>query len=145
MKNPNNSISTRELVRQKARKLGRKIPAPPRDLFEPTLSENASYIARTRYAFRDENGEPKETPQEMFWRVAYYIAAADTIYHNKKSHLKSASEFYKLMATQKFIPNTPTMVNSGKVGQSLSACFVLPVEDDMQSILKSMSDMAMNP
>jgi ribonucleoside-diphosphate reductase alpha chain len=47
------------------------------------------------------------------------------------------------MSVQKFIPNTPTMVNSGKIGQSLSACFVLPVEDDMQSILKTMSDMAM--
>src|SRR3989338_5056887 len=47
------------------------------------------------------------------------------------------------MASQKFIPNTPTLVNSGKTGQSLSACFVLPIEDDMESILKTMRDMAM--
>ena len=136
-------VNTRNKVREKARILGRKIPAPPKNLPEPNLSENAAYIAKTRYAFRDGQGEPKENPKEMFWRIAYYIAAADNIYHNKKKHLDSAKEFYKLMAVQKFIPNTPTMVNSGKVGQSLSACFVLPVEDDMASILKTMSDMAM--
>ena len=136
-------VDTRDRIRDKARVLGRKIPKPPKDLPEPNLSENAVYIAKTRYAFRDEKGEPKESPKEMFWRIAYYIAAADTIYYNKKSHLKSAKEFYKLMAAQKFIPNTPTMVNSGKIGQSLSACFVLPVEDDMESILKTMSNMAM--
>ncbi len=136
-------INTREKVRNKARVFGRKIPTAPEDLIEPTLSENAAYIAKTRYAFRNEKGEPIESPKKMFWRVAYYIASADTIYHNSKVHLASAREFYNLMASQKFIPNTPTMVNSGKVGQSLSACFVLPVEDDMRSILKTMSDMAM--
>lgn len=135
-------VDTRDKVREKARILGRKIPKVPKDLPEPNLSENAAYIAKTRYAFRDEKGEPTETPREMFWRIAYYIAAADTIY-SKNSHLKSAKEFYKLMAAQKFIPNTPTMVNSAKIGQSLSACFVLPVEDDMESILKTMSNMAM--
>ena len=135
-------VDTREKIREKARVLARKIPKPPADLPEPNLSENAAYIARTRYAFRNEKGDPKETPREMFWRVAYYIACADSIY-SKGAHLKSAKEFYKLMAAQKFIPNTPTMVNSGKIGQSLSACFVLPVEDDMESILKTMSNMAM--
>lgn len=142
-------IDTRQAIRQQARILGRKIPAVPGDLIEPTLSENAAYIAKTRYSFRNEKGEPIESPKQMFFRIAYYIAVADTIYlsrrksYSKKAHQKTALEFYQLMATQKFIPNTPTMVNSGKIGQSLSACFVLPVEDDMQSILKSMSDMAM--
>ena len=135
-------VDTREKIREKARVLGRKIPKLPADLPEPNLSKNSAYIAKTRYAFRDEKGEPKESPKEMFWRIAYYIAAADTIY-SKKSHLKSAKEFYKLMAVQKFIPNTPTMINSDKTGQSLSACFVLPVDDDMESILKTMTNMAM--
>src|SRR3990167_5343658 len=136
-------VDTRDRIRDKARVLGRKIPKVPKDLPEPNLSQNAVYIAKTRYAFRDEKGEPKESPKEMFWRIAYYIAAADTIYGKKTAHLKSAREFYKLMAAQKFIPNTPTMVNSGKIGQSLSACFVLPIEDDKESILKTMSNMAM--
>ena len=132
-----------KISREETRKLGRKIPPPPKDMTEPTLSENAAYIGRTRYAFRDKDGEPVETPKDMFWRVAYYIAAADRFYQDKKTHLVTARQFYNLMATQKFIPNTPTMINSGKIGQSLSACFVLPIEDDMRSILKTMSNMAM--
>jgi len=132
-----------EQNREHARKAGRKIPAVPHDLFEPQISENAAYIAKTRYSFRDEKGEPIETPKQLFWRVAYYIGSADRIYHDEKAHLKSARDFYEMMASQRFIPNTPTLVNSGKTGQSLSACFVLPVEDDMESILKTMRDMAM--
>lgn len=146
-------VDLRLAKREKARKIGRAIPKTPSELPQPSLSQNASYIAKTRYAFRNERGEPVESPKDMFWRVAFYIAAADTIYshrsprgeagRNHKSHLNTAREFYKIMASQNFIPNTPTLVNSAKIGQSLSACFVLPVEDDMRSILKSMSDMAM--
>ena len=147
--NKNIKVDLRTEVRESARRGGRKIPKAPKDLASPALSENAAYIAKTRYAFRNEKGEPKETPRELFWRVAYYIAAADNIYssreagHSKKTHLETARNFYKLMASQKFIPNTPTLVNSGKTGQSLSACFVLPIEDDLESILKTMRDMAM--
>src|SRR3990167_7660537 len=147
--NKNIKVDLRTEVRESARRVGRKIPKAPKDLASPALSENAAYIAKTRYAFRNEKGEPKETPRELFWRVAYYIAAADNIYspceagHNKKTHLQNARNFYNLMASQKFIPNNPTLVNSGKTGQSLSACFVLPVLDDLESILKTMRDMAM--
>jgi ribonucleoside-diphosphate reductase alpha chain len=143
-------VDLRTPQREAARRVGRKIPSIPKDLIEPSLSENAAYIAKTRYSFRDKKGEPIETPRQLFWRVAYYIGAADRIYqpagkagHDAKAHLKSAHEFYNLMAAQKFIPNTPTLVNSGKIGQSLSACFVLPVDDDLESILKTMRDMAM--
>src|SRR3989344_3634350 len=143
-------VDLRTKKREAARTAGRKIPSPPKDLFDPALSENAAYIAKTRYSFRNEKGEPVETPKELFWRVAYYIGAADRIYlragktgHDTQTHLKSARDFYKIMGTQKFIPNTPTLVNSGKKGQSLSACFVLTVEDDLESILKTMRDMAM--
>ncbi len=147
MKTTNQFLATKVDLRHKeremARKAGRTIPAAPKDLIEPALSENAAYIAKTRYAFRDEKGEPIESPRDLFWRVAYYIGSADRIYGNAKNHQDSAREFYTLMAKQKFIPNTPTLVNSGKTGQSLSACFVLPVDDDLESILKTMRDMAM--
>lgn len=135
-------VDLRYKQREAARKIGRHIPKAPQDLPEPTLSENATYIAKTRYSFRDQKGEPIETPKDLFWRVAHYIGAADTIYSKTKDHKKTAREFYALMASQKFIPNTPTLVNSGKSGQSLSACFVLPVEDDLEAILKTMRDMA---
>ncbi len=126
-------------------KFGKEIPAPPADLPEPGLSENAAYIAKTRYAFRDENGTPIEGPKEMFWRVAYNIATADRNYNGNSTSktLETARKFYNMMASQEYIPNTPTMVNAGKPNQQLSACFVLPVEDSMTAILKTMSDMAM--
>src|SRR3972149_1658372 len=98
-------------LRESARRKGRKIPAPPKDLIEPILSENAVYIAKTRYSFRNMKGEPIETPGQLFWRIAYYIAAADSIYlhpkHQKnsapgttKAVLFTARQFYQLMASQ---------------------------------------------
>src|SRR3989344_5992053 len=107
-KNKNIKVDLRTEVRESARRVGRKIPKAPKDLQEPALSENAVYIAKTRYAFRNDRGEPVESPKDLFWRVAYYIGAADTIYTGKKSHEASAREFYSLMSAQKFIPNTPT-------------------------------------
>src|SRR3990172_12392313 len=74
--------SNQKFTRVDARRIGRKIPKVPANLFEPTLSENATYIAKTRYSFRDDKAKPIESPKELFWRVAYYIAAADRIYHD---------------------------------------------------------------
>lgn len=125
-------------------KIGCEIPLPPISLPEPELSENAWYIGKTRYARRDADGKPYETPKEMFWRVAYNIATADRLYGaDKKTHLNTATKFYKMMAKRRFLPNTPTLLNTGKMNQQLSACFVLPVPDDLEGILQSASDMAM--
>ena len=53
------------------------------------------------------------------------------------------SEYYELMTSQDFLPNSPTMMNAGgRLGQ-LSACFVLGMPDDMQGIMKSTSDAAL--
>lgn len=132
----------------KIQALGKKIPAVPSDLPEPALSDNAWYIGRTRYAMRDEAGEPKETSREMFWRIAYNIATADRYYAKdaktgEAEHMQTARNFYKLLSEQRFIANTPTMVNAGKPNQQLSACFVLPVDDSLDEILQTASDMAM--
>lgn len=124
-------------------KMGKTILAVPENLPDPTLSENSAYIAKTRYAFRDSEGNPAEGPREMFWRVAYNVATAERLFGDKKTHQEWAENFYTMMAAQKFIPNTPTMVNAGKENQQLSACFVLPVEDSMEGILKTMTNMAM--
>lgn len=123
--------------------IGCKIPVAPSTLAEPKLSENAWYIGKTRYARRDASGTPIESPKELFWRVAYNIAAADRLYGgNEKTHLSTAAMFYKMMATRRFFPNTPTLLNTAKPKQQLSACFVLPVPDDLNGILESASDMA---
>ena len=124
-------------------KIGRDIPVPPANLPEPKLSDNAWYIGRTRYARRDVNGQPIESAKELFWRVAYNIATADRLYGGgEKKHIATAIKFYKLMISRKFLPNTPTLLNTGKPKQQLSACFVLPVPDDLNGILESATDMA---
>ncbi|MEI6054264.1 MAG: adenosylcobalamin-dependent ribonucleoside-diphosphate reductase [Candidatus Saccharibacteria bacterium] len=123
--------------------IGQSIPKPPENLPEPKLSENAWYIGRTRYARRDIDGKPIETAKEMFWRVAYNIATAERLYGgSEKRHIATAIKFYKLMTSRKFLPNTPTLLNTGKPKQQLSACFVLPVPDSLDGILESATDMA---
>ncbi|MEP7204606.1 MAG: adenosylcobalamin-dependent ribonucleoside-diphosphate reductase [Candidatus Saccharibacteria bacterium] len=124
--------------------IGQNVSALPSGLIEPELSDNARYIASTRYSRKNLQGEATETPKEIFWRVAYNIATADRLYDSgKRIHEKTALEFYNLMATRRFLPNTPTLLNTAKPGQQLSACFVLPVPDNLEGILGSAQDMAM--
>ncbi len=124
-------------------KIGHEIPVAPSSLAEPKLSENAWYIGKTRYAKRDLKGNPIESAKELFWRVAYNIATADRLYGaSEKEHIATATRFYKIMTTQKFLPGTPVLLNAGKPRQQLSSCFVLPIEDSLDSILETASDMA---
>lgn len=125
-------------------RIGRDIPEPPMGLAEPELSENAWYIGKTRYSRKDSSGNPIESPKELFWRVAYNIATAERFYGGgKRAHMATATQFYKLMSTRRFLPNTPTLLNAAKPKQQLSACFVLPVPDSLDQILQTATDMAM--
>ncbi|HEC86431.1 MAG TPA: ribonucleotide-diphosphate reductase subunit alpha, partial [Thermoplasmatales archaeon] len=91
------------------------------------LSDNAITLLRRRYLLKNEKGEVIETPVEMFRRVAKAVAAADALYGDNPT--SSEEEFYRLMTSLYFLPNSPTLMNAGtEIGQ-LSACFVLPVFD----------------
>ena len=114
------------------------------ELMEAKVSENAAYVAETRYAIRDESGKSTEKFRDILWRVARSLAEGDKNFGKSEEEVKKqAVTFYNLMAQQKFFPNTPCMVNAGKKHQQLSACFVLPIEDSMESILETMSNMAL--
>lgn len=114
------------------------------ELMEPKLSANAKYIAETRYSRKSEDGKPYETVKDIFWRVATNVAKGDRFFGvNDEGVEKQAKTFYQLFAEQKFLPNTPCLINAGKPHQQLSACFVLPIDDSMESILETMSNMAM--
>ncbi|MFA6368998.1 MAG: adenosylcobalamin-dependent ribonucleoside-diphosphate reductase [Candidatus Shapirobacteria bacterium] len=114
------------------------------ELVEPSLSANAKYIAETRYSRKDEDGKAFETVKDIFWRVASNVAKGDKIFGVSDEEIeKRAKSFYQLFAEQKFLPNTPCLVNAGKTKQQLSACFVLPIEDSMESILETMTNMAL--
>jgi len=107
------------------------------------LSENASRVLGKRYLKKDRQGEVIETPEEMFHRVAQTIASAELIYDPKADVKSRADEFYQLMANLEFLPNSPTLMNAGRELGQLSACFVLPIEDSMESIFNAVKNTAL--
>jgi ribonucleoside-diphosphate reductase alpha chain len=98
------------------------------------LSDNALRVLERRYLTKDGNGKVIETPQELFRRVAKHIASAELRYDNKADVSFWEEAFYQLMTNLHFLPNSPTLMNAGHELGQLSACFVLPVEDSMESI-----------
>ncbi|WP_353715006.1 adenosylcobalamin-dependent ribonucleoside-diphosphate reductase [Dehalogenimonas sp. 4OHTPN] len=99
---------------------------------KPALTPNALRVLEKRYLRRNRRGELIETPEEMFRRVAQAVAAAELIYDPLADTDIMAGEFYRLMSSLEFLPNSPTLLNAGtEVGQ-LSSCFVLPVPDSIE-------------
>jgi ribonucleoside-diphosphate reductase alpha chain len=108
------------------------------------LSDNALAVLERRYLSRDDSGKLIEKPQDMFRRVARNIASAESSYGKNKKQIKEIEdEFYELMMSLDFLPNSPTLMNAGKDIQQLSACFVLPVGDSMESIFDALKNAAM--
>ncbi|MDH5459774.1 MAG: vitamin B12-dependent ribonucleotide reductase [Candidatus Bathyarchaeota archaeon] len=108
---------------------------------EPKLTVNAIEVLRKRYLLRDEDGRIIETPARMFMRVAKAIAKVDRKYGG--SSKESEKIFYGMMARFEFLPNSPTLFNAGTELGQLSACFVLPAEDSLESIFTAVKNMAL--
>jgi ribonucleoside-diphosphate reductase alpha chain len=96
-----------------------------------------------RYLKRDLKGLVVETPEELFRRVAREVAGAEARYGGQEAVARRTAEFYEAMASLKFLPNSPTLMNAGLPQGQLAACFVIPVADDMRSILEGVRDMAL--
>lgn len=98
------------------------------------LSDNAMRVLERRYLLKDEEGRVIETPQERFRSVARHIASAELVYDPGAEGSSWEEQFYELMANLEFLPNSPTLMNAGRELGQLSACFVIPIEDSMESI-----------
>jgi ribonucleoside-diphosphate reductase alpha chain len=109
---------------------------------EINLSDNARTVLEKRYLRKNEDGKVVETPTDLFKRVAENIAQADKIYNPDKDITPTVEQFYRIMTSLDFIPNSPTLMNAGRKLQQLSACFVLPIEDSMESIFEAVKDTA---
>ncbi len=107
------------------------------------LTGNALHVLQRRYLNKDKQGQIIETPEAMFRRVAQTIASAELIYDPKADVKAREEEFYQLMANLEFLPNSPTLMNAGRELGQLSACFVLPIDDSMESIFDAVKHTAL--
>ncbi|MBI2488485.1 MAG: adenosylcobalamin-dependent ribonucleoside-diphosphate reductase [Planctomycetes bacterium] len=107
------------------------------------LTPNARLVLEKRYLKKDTRGCPVESPEDMFRRMASNVASADLIY-DKNADINSLEEqFYNLLATLQFMPNSPALMNAGRDLQQLFACFVLPVEDSIELIFETVKQAAL--
>lgn len=108
-----------------------------------SLTRNSLLVLQKRILARSAEGKVIETPEEMFRRVARSIASADLKYGTAENAEASEQAFLEVMTRLEFLPNSPTLMNAGRALAQLSACFVLPIEDSMESIFGTLADTAL--
>ena len=108
------------------------------------LTEQAETIAKSRYYLKNSEGAIVEDEVALFHRVAYAIASVEKMYGTLDMEIESLTEaFTSIMSNLEFLPNSPTLMNAGTAQGTLSACFVLPIGDSMEGIMKAATDAAM--
>jgi ribonucleoside-diphosphate reductase alpha chain len=116
----------------------------PHDLPAPEISPNTDVVLKKRYLRKGPDNVTIETPREMFWRVASAIAGEEPKYERSScTEEQLARDFYALMTSRRFLPNSPTLMNAGSDLGQLSACFVLPVGDSIEEIFDAVKFAAM--
>ena len=106
------------------------------------LPLNTMEVLKRRYLLKDDEQNIVETPSELFRRVAFHIAQAETDFKGQYAPEEVEERFYQMMRNLEFMPNSPTLMNAGTSLGQLSACFVIPVEDSMDGIFDALKDMA---
>ena len=108
------------------------------------LSNQAEIILNHRYYLKNTENTVIEDAPALFRRVANAIASVDNQYEVLPQEVQHLSDkFFNMMQNLEFLPNSPTLMNAGTNQGTLSACFVLPLEDSMQDIMKAAADAAM--
>ena len=108
------------------------------------LTDNAKVVLQRRYLSKDREGNVLEDPDGMFRRVAHNLSQSDLLYGESEHDRRDTEQrFYEVMQKLEFLPNSPTLMNAGRELQQLSACFVLPVEDSLESIFTKVKQTAL--
>jgi len=139
------TFSSYEENKEKIIKKVGELPSIPKNLPKGNWTEQALKVLEERYLQKNEKGEAIENPEDMCWRVAWEIASAEALWGKSKREVVSlAKDYYKLLVSREFLPNSPTLMNAG-TGNMLqfSACFVLPVEDSMEGIFDALKYQAL--
>jgi ribonucleoside-diphosphate reductase alpha chain len=111
---------------------------------EINLSPSAEKVLEKRYLKKNEEGKVVENPADLFRRVANAVASIERNFGKSEDDIRHLEdEFYSLMTSFKFLPNSPTLMNAGRRLGQLSACFVLPVNDSMESIFEAVKNAAL--
>jgi ribonucleoside-diphosphate reductase alpha chain len=114
------------------------------DVSTLALSANALVVLEDRYLARDEDGNVDETPADLFHRVAHAVARVRTKWGASREEVRQVEDdYYAMMTAGRFLPNSPTLRSAGRKSGMLSACFVLPLEDSIEDIMKTATDTAM--
>lgn len=108
-----------------------------------TLSRNAMTVLERRYLAKGEDGSVVETPEDLFRRVARHVAHAEVLLNPDADETYWEERFYRAMISLDYLPNSPTLMNAGRELGQLSACFVIPIEDSMQSIFDAVKHTAL--
>lgn len=105
---------------------------------DPKKDELSKYIGvitnKNRYALRNSKGDALEVPQYTHMRIAMGLS------YNAKNPTESALDFYNHMSNLDYLPGGSTRVNAGGTQPQLSNCFLMNVDDDMESIAKAVRD-----
>jgi ribonucleoside-diphosphate reductase alpha chain len=110
----------------------------------PVLSKNALTVLKSRYLIKDRQGKCIETPAQLFSRIASLVAKAEAKYGANSDEIKTwHRKFYDFLASLKFLPNSPALMNANRPGGMLSACFVLPIEDSIEAIFETIKQTAL--
>ncbi len=107
------------------------------------LTSNALKVLSRRYLIKDDQGRVVESPEEMFHRVANCVAQAELLYNDHADIRTIEEEFFHVLVNLEFLPNSPTLMNAGRPLQQLAACFVLPIEDSLESIFNGVKNTAL--
>ncbi|MDO8488276.1 MAG: vitamin B12-dependent ribonucleotide reductase [bacterium] len=117
-------------------KLAGPKPAVPSDITAVSWSSQSLRVLNERYFLKDKQGKVIETVEEMCWRVAWEVARCEVKFgKTRQQAIEYAKEYYRMMLHRWFLPNSPTLMNAGKDnGLQYSACYVIPVPDDLTGI-----------